>query len=415
MISRISAACLSALLSIEFTRAARLTCNERDILAITIADDSTFASCFLSDDWSWKLSFEECLVSNLKIHDLCAASIRESAYPSFISPNTCSVGECDVQYAMQRAVSTVASPYTGLGPGECSSSDLALLSAVRNSANGSLPSAAPANLSTTCTSCLAQATGCPSAQPTDVCYPSNPSAACFGCQQMNAAKQMSICAVAAGTNPHAYDCSDSDIDRLTNFRLDDAVECFSGIIGWQGAVQFCLVRRGVNPVCAAYVSSQVFFTDSDQACVSGIAPTDEVSTNPCLISMWRRGVASVLNTSIEISNLNRTQTCTDADVSKLTNVTNNTILTSVVGTLSTACQNCVGVDPIAVVQANCDIYCNSTVAEFRNLTWGCSACIQFESAKILTNCTVGESKFSSVNFGYSGLVALAIGIVALLI
>ena len=348
------------------------------------------------------------------MRDFCAISLREAAFPNFISPNTCQAGQCDVQFAMQRAVSTVAAPYTNLGPGQCSAADLSLLSGLANAVNGSLPSASPANLSSTCTSCLSQATACPSTQPTDVCYPGNPSSTCFGCQQINAAKQMGVCAVAAGTNAHAYDCSDSDINALTNFRLDDAVECFSGVIGWQGAVEYCLARRSVNPVCSAYVSSQVFYTDADEACVNSIAPTDEVTTSTCLVPMWMRGVASVLNTSVEIMNINRTLTCSDNDISKLTNVTNNTDLSTIVSTLSTACQNCIGTDPVSTVQSNCAIYCNSTNAEFRNITWACAACMQFESAKVLTNCSVG-AKLANLNFGYSGFLAVAIGIIALLI
>lgn len=390
------------------------TCNERDVLAITVADESSYASCFLADEWSWKLSFQECLVSKAELHVPCAGTLRVSAFPDFISPDTCEVGQCDVKYAMQRAVSTIASPYTNLGPGRCSSSDLALFSALSNSANGSLPSAPPANLSSTCTSCLALETACPSAQTTDVCYPSNPSAACFGCQQINAAKQMAICAVASGTNPDAYDCSDRDISRLTNFRLKDAIDCFSDIIGWQGAAEVCFSNQGVSPRCSSYVAKQVFFSAADQECVNGITPTNEVSTNTCLVSMWMRGVASVLNTTAEVANMTRTQTCTDSDVGKLTTVTNNTNLASVATTLSAPCQTCIGDNPATTVQTGCATYCNSTNAEYRNITWACSACMQFESAKVLTNCSIG-AKFASAAFGYSGILVLAIAVITLLI
>jgi len=391
------------LISVSFANQFPLSCTEADILAISTADTELFASCFQRDDWSWALSFQNCLVSEVRIGEACAILLRESAFPDFISADTCKTGVCDVKYAIRRAIASEVISLTDLGEGDCNSDDLAYYSLLENTASGDLPSAAPSNLSSKCTSCLEQEEACPSSQSGDVCFPSNPSAGCYGCSQINAAKRMVSCSKSASTSAHSFDCSARDIDRLTNFDLEANIACFANIIGWQGAVQFCLALSRVGPRCLSYLTSQVFASDTDQACVSGIHPTDEVTTSACLVPMWMRGISTIL--SVSVANVTSTETCTEPDIERLSLVSNTSDLSGAVAVLSTSCQECIGTDPIGAVKIGCAKHCNDTNPDY--VTWGCSACMQFNSAKVLTDCYIGETPSSA---SYTISTAFSIGI-----
>ena len=385
---------------------AATACSERDFLAITRADDNLFENCFLTDDWSWKLSFQDCLISQIHVAPECAIALREAAFPTFISGGTCQAGDCEVKFAIQRAVASWIT-YTELTSDECTSDDLSKLAALENTPSGGLPVSAPSGLTPNCSACLAGEVVCPDVNPGDVCHSGSPSAVCMGCKQINAAKQVVTCSIPLNTNSHAYDCSAEDLEHLTNFSLSGAVECFADIIGWQGAVEYCLYTRGVSPACSAYMASHVFASEEDQGCVNGIGPDDEASTNTCLIPMWIRGTSAILLSSSVKSTITRVETCTDTDLATLSAVTGETSLTATLSSLTTPCRECVGADPAAQVETECAIYCDSTHAGYEGITWACSACVQFESVKTLTNCNIGETS-SAASYTFSSALVLII-------
>jgi hypothetical protein len=411
MCSRLLTASCSTILFISVSHAHPfpLSCTGADILAISEADEELFSSCFLVEDWSWKLSFQNCLVSQVRVGEACAILIRESAFPDFISLDTCEAGVCDVRYAIRRAIAAAVLPLSDLGEGDCNVNDLVNYSLLENTAAGDLPSAAPSNSSSTCTSCLAQEISCPSNQSGDVCFPTSPSSQCFGCSQIKAAKQMATCSISSNITVHSLDCLSRDIERLNNVDLDEVVECFADTIGWQDAVQFCLARSRVSPRCLSYMTSLIFASDTDRACVSGIHPTDEVTTSECLVPMWMRGIATIL--AVSAANVSSTNTCTDSDLEKLSLVTNTTDLNATITTVSTSCQGCIGTDPIETIKAGCAFHCNDTNPHY--VTWGCSACMQFNSAKTLTTCSIGETP-SSVAYTSSTAIAFVIALFAMI-
>ena len=402
-------------LKVSDARDGMKSCTANDVLSFTVADQAAYSTCFSTGDWSWRLAFEECLTSELRLRPGCASQIGGLAYPLYFPVDTCQNGDCAVRYSMQKAISTIASQSLGhsFTPGACTIDDLNKIASIEISSAG-FPSAGAANLTSNCTTCLAQESSCPSAQIGDVCYPDNNSAACYGCRQINAAKQTALCSVGPDTNPNTLDCSARDLEHLSRFSVNGAIECFANVLGWAAAGDYCLTSRAeISPPCAQYLTSQVFATDSDRECVYGVDTANELSTSSCLISMWARGTAEILSASASLATIVTSETCSSNDLEKFAQVSNNTALISLVANLSTTCQECVSTDPVATIQADCEQYCNTTSPDYVDQTWSCTGCLQFQSLKVIGNCTMGDTKSMDV-FVTSYSTPILIALVAVL-
>jgi hypothetical protein len=368
-------------------------CTAHDILAITTADTASFQECFLVEDWSWKLSFQDCLVTRVKMSHDCAVAFRQAAFPSFISLQTCAdPSSCGIAHAIRRGLSTVMLSTQSLPLDNCGW-DLSAWAALEDGSDGSLPVNPQVSPSATCSTCLetpSLMTRCPNMNPGDACHTSSAMETCMACYQLETAKQLLSCSIPSDTNAHAFDCSSADLNMVSSMDIETVTKCWSETIGWQVTSAQCLSERGVSAACASYIASSVF-VDSAESCIANITPSNEKTSNTCLMNVWAQGVANVISVST-VSGLDQ---CSD-----LSGLVESGSLSS----LGSTCGACVSE---TIISAACESHCGDS-----GEVWSCSACLQFTTAKTLTACAVESTGNPSTSLAAGssvlGLVLLAI-------
>ena len=370
-------------------------CSAHDILAITTAETASFQECFLVEDWSWKLSFQDCLVSRVKMSHERAVAFRAAAFPSFISMQTCAdPSSCGITNAIRRGLASVMLSTQDLPLTSCGL-DLSAWAALENGSDGSLPLNPQMSVSSTCLTCLetpSLITRCPYANPGDACHTSSSMETCMACYQLESAKQLVSCSIPSNTNPHAFDCTSADLNIVSTMNVETITKCWADTIGWQVASAQCLGERGVSSACAAYIASSVF-VDSAESCIANITPSNEKSANTCLMSVWARGVANV----ISISQVPKQDQCSDLS---------GLIQSGLLSSLGSTCGACVSE---SIISATCQSHCGSS-----GEVWSCSACLQFATAKTLTACAVDSTGIPSTSLAAGssvlGLLLLAMAL-----